>query len=288
MRALPRRCQSLPCNPELSQTGALLRHMEAREKENDEDTTVVVTRGEMGEGDVRKETGKVEKRLQGKLIEETEKKDLLKEENGVGDDSGLLVELEMVSLEQLEEEEESIFLTEPMDCTKSPEAAEGRHMFTSTSSSILQTNGWRLPIFIGPPSLPPLPRLNNNGSAPTTGKQWGRGELTNGYSGVQVLSSDPGGLSEQDEVISCPDCCLVGLSLPSMCLRGSAAIPAQFRRASLPRERPYQNLNGPISGSNASSSRTATKSTKSVLCTNSLVVAEPSVSCELGLSLPEA
>lgn len=291
MRALPRRCQSLPCTPELSQTVALSRHMEAREEENEEDASVVVIRGEVGvnvEGDLRKETEKVDKRLQVKHMDETEKKDLLKEENGVGDDSGLPVELEMVSLEQLEKEEESIFLTEPMDCTKSPEAAEERHMFTSTSSSTLQTNGWRLPIFNGPPSLPPLPQLNNNGSAPVTGQQWGGGELTNGYSGVQVLSSDPGGLSEQDEVISCPGCCLVGLSFPSVCLRGSTAMPAQCRRVSLPRQRPYQNLNGPISGSTASSSTTATKSTKSLLCTNSLVVAGPSVSCEPGLSLPEA
>lgn len=237
-------------------------------------------------------------------MEITGKREFLKEEeDGVGEGSGLTVELEIVSLERLEEEEEeeeeSVCLTEPMDCTKSPEPAEvldstpGRPLLTSTSSSSLQTNGWQLPISNGPPSLPPLPRLdNNNGSALVIGQQvqWGGGGRANGYSEAQVLSSDPSGPSEQDEVISCPGCCLVGLSFPSVCLRGSAAMPAPRRRASLPRQRPYRNLNGTITGGSVSSSATAATATKALLCrsTNGLAVAGPSVPCEPGRSLPEA
>lgn len=300
-RALPRRCQSLPCTPELSRTVGLSRDMEEREEETDEDVSAAIKggTGDDVEDDVRKEAEKVDDRLQVEHMEVTEKRKLLKEEDGMGDDSGLPVELEMVSLERLEEEEEeTVCLTEPMDCTKSPEAGEGaldstpgRPILTSTPSSSLQTNGWRLPISNGPPSLPPLPRLdNNNGSALVIGQQWGGGGLANGYNGPQVLSSDPSGPSEQDEVISCPGCCLVGLSFPSVCLRGSAAMPAQCRRASLPRQRPYRNLNGPITGGSASSSTTATTATKALLCrsTNGLVVAGPSVPCEPGRSLPEA
>lgn len=188
-------------------------------------------------------------------------------------------------------------LTEPMDCTKSPETADRvldstpvRPLLYSTSSS-LRTNGWRLPISNGPPSLPPLPRLdNNNGSALVIGQQvqWGLGGQSNGYNGAQVLSSDLNCTSEQDEVISCPGCCLVGLSFPSVCLRSSATVTAPLRRASLPRQRPYRNLNGPITSGSASSS--AATATKALLfgSTNGQVVAGPSAMCEPGRSLPEA
>ncbi|XP_018538271.1 dual specificity testis-specific protein kinase 2 [Lates calcarifer] len=282
MRAPQRRCQSLPCTPELSRTVALPRDMEGKEEEEkDEDIKVAVNKGGMVE-DVEDKRRKPESPEQ---------------------DSGLPVELEMVSLERLEEEEEeeveNVCVTEPMDCTKSPEPAEGildtspgRPLLTSSSSS-LRTNGWQLPISNGPPSLPPLPRLdNNNGSALVIGQQahWVGGGRTNGYSGAQVLSTDPSGPSEQDEVISCPGCCLMGLSFPSVCLRGSAAVPAPRRRTSLPRQRPYRNLNGTITGGSTSSSTTAATATKALLCrsTNGLIVAGPSVPCEPGRSLPEA
>lgn len=306
MRAPPRRCQSLPCTPELSRTIALPRDTEGKGEEKNEDIRVAVIQGGTGEDDMRKKTGVSEKgyeRLQVEHVEKTEKRELLKVEGGMGEDSGLPVELEMVSLERLEEEEEeqeSVCLTEPMDCTKSPEPAEAgsdsttrRPLLTSTSSSSLQTNGWQLPISNGPPSLSPVPRLdNNNGSTLVIGQQvqWGGVGQTNGYSGAHVLSSDPSGPSDQDEVISCPGCCLVGLSFPSVCLRGSAAVPAPRLRASLPRQRPYWNLNGTITGGSASSSTTASTTTKALLCrsTNGLVVAGPSVTCEPGRSLPEA
>ncbi|XP_078123617.1 dual specificity testis-specific protein kinase 2 [Sander vitreus] len=305
-RALPRRCQSLPCTPELSWTVALPRDTEGKEEVKDEeDNRVASTRG-TGEdvGDhMRKKTGaseEADERLQVEQTEITDKRELLTEEDGMEEDSCLSVELEMVCLERLEEEEEEeVHLTEPMDCTKSPEPAEGvidsspgRPLLTSTCSSSLQTNGWRLPISNGPRTLPALPRLdNNNGSALVIGQQvrWGGGERANGYSGSQLQSSGPSSTSEQDEVISCPGCCLVGLSFPFVCLRGSAAVPAPRRRASLPR-RLYQNLNGTITGGSASSSTTAAPATKALLCrsTNGLVVGGPTVPCEPGRSLPEA
>lgn len=305
-RALPRRCQSLPCTPELSRTLALSRDMERKEEEKDDDVRVVAVKGERGEDmedDVRNKTGvleKVDKRLHDKYMEITERRELLNEKDGMVEHSGFPVELEMVSLERLEEVEEegeSVCLTEPMDCTKSPETADRvldstpvRPLLYSTSSS-LRTNGWRLPISNGPPSLPPLPRLdNNNGSALVIGQQvqWGLGGQSNGYNGAQVLSSDLNCTSEQDEVISCPGCCLVGLSFPSVCLRSSATVTAPLRRASLPRQRPYRNLNGPITSGSASSS--AATATKALLfgSTNGQVVAGPSAMCEPGRSLPEA
>ncbi|XP_040000872.1 dual specificity testis-specific protein kinase 2-like [Xiphias gladius] len=286
MQAPHRRCQSLPCTPELSRTVALPRDMKAKEEKKDEDIRVAANKGEMVD-DVEDKRKK------------TELKELLKEEEGMGEDSDLPVELEMVSLERLEEEEEekeeSLSLTEPMDCTKSPEPAEGIQDSTPsgpllTSSSFLRTNGWRLPISNGPPSLPPLQQLDNkNSSSLVIGQQVQWGGRANGYSGAQVLSCDPSGPSEQDEVISCPGCCLVGLSFPSVCLRGSAAMPAPCRRASFQRQRPYRNLNGTITGSSTSSSTTGAAATKA-LCrsTNGLVVAGPSVPCEPGRSLPEA
>ncbi|XP_028266373.1 dual specificity testis-specific protein kinase 2 [Parambassis ranga] len=297
---MPRRCQSLPCTPELSRTVALLRDTDRKQEESMEEAQVAVTKVRIGE-DVEDKMSK-EERLQEDL---SEKRDLLQKEVGVGEDSGLPVELEMVSLERLEEEEEedeSVCLTEPMDCTKSPEPAEGilnstpgRPLLTSTSSSSLRTNGWQLPISNGPPSLPPLPRLdNNNGSTLVIGQpvQWGGGGgRSNGYSRAQALPSEPSGPTDQDEVISCPGCCLVGLSFPSVCLRGSAAVPTTHRRTSLPRQRPYRNLNGTITGSTASSSATAAAAAaKSLLCrsTNGLAAAGSSVPCEPGRSIPEA
>ncbi|XP_034460853.1 dual specificity testis-specific protein kinase 2-like [Hippoglossus hippoglossus] len=303
IRAPHRRCQSLPCTPELGRTVALTRYAEGKEEEEVEDIRLAANIGGAVEDNQNKETElleNVDKRLQVEFIDINEKRELLKEEERLEQDSGLPVDLEMVSLERLEEEEEgeeSVCLTEPMDCTKSPEPAEG--VLDSTSgrprpgSSSLRTNGWQLPISNGPPSLPPLPRLdNNNGSGLVIGQQvqWGGGGRANGYSGAQVLPSDPSGPSEQDEVISCPGCCLVGLSFPSVCLRGTAALPTPRRRASLPRQRPYRNLNGTITGGSTFSPTTAATATKALLCrsTNGLVVAGSSVPCEPGRSLPEA
>ncbi|XP_028999090.1 dual specificity testis-specific protein kinase 2-like [Betta splendens] len=293
-QAQPRRCQSLPCTPELSRTVALSGDTEGKEEQNHESFRVSrVSKGEYGEADEdSKNTNKAwsEQEL-GLNLGAAEKAELLKEDEY----TDLPVELEMVTLERLEEEEEveeeqGVGRTEPMDCSRSPDPSE--RLLDSTAvrpfltSSSLRTNGWRLPISSGPPSLPPLPRLdNNNGSAPVMGPQgqWGEGGRANGYSGAQVLSSDSCGTSEQDEVISCTGCCLVGLSFPSVCLRGSAAVAAPHRRVSLPRQRPYRNLNSTITGGSASS-QTAGAAQKALLCRSS----NGSVPCEPGRSLPEA
>ncbi|KAK5866628.1 hypothetical protein PBY51_020804 [Eleginops maclovinus] len=271
LRALPRRCRSLPCTPELSRTVASPRHAGGRGEEEDED--------------VRAEEEETGERLQVEQREIRERRELLQE------DVGLSVELERMSLERLEEEEEEEeerrCLTEPMDCTKSPESAD------SHSAPPTQTNGWPRPISYGAPSLPALLRQdNNNGSALVVGQQvqWGKGGRANSYSTAPVQSLDPGGPPEQDEVISCPGCCLVGLSFPSVCLRGSAAVPTPRRRASLPRQRPYRNLNATITGGSVSSTTTAATATKALLCrsNNGLAVAGAPVPCEPGRSLPEA
>lgn len=279
VRAPPRRCQSLPCTPELGRTVVL---------QSDKDTK-----------DANDEPAKVE-------IEENGV-DLNFEavEANTDEDTCVPVDLEMVSLERLEEEEEEEggVQTEPMDCTKSPESADDRTtqlnsttkpLLTSTSTSasscLRTTNCWRLPISNGPPTLPPLPRLDNNNQ---TFGQWVGGvtQQGKGYTPASSLfHTDSRAEQQSDEVTACPSCCLVGLSFPSICFRGSTGVTAaaavERRRASLPRQRQYRNLNGTISGGSASETTTTTKA---LLCrgTNGLA-ATTTVPREPGLSLPEA
>uniref|UniRef100_A0A3Q2CBE5 Serine-threonine/tyrosine-protein kinase catalytic domain-containing protein n=2 Tax=Cyprinodon variegatus TaxID=28743 RepID=A0A3Q2CBE5_CYPVA len=271
IQAPPRRCQSLPSTPEISRTAAF--PCDSRQEEG--------RRGQVGSMEADGTVGGSER------TEVTEEG---------GGDAGLPLELEMVSLERLEEEEEeeenneeSVCLHEPMDCTKSPEPA--KRPLNSAHLRPLLTNGWRRPISNGPPSFPALPKLdNNNLSELVIGQpvQWGRGRYSNGCSDGQVPPSDLTGSSERDEVTSCPSCCLVGLSFPSMCLRGSAAVPVSRRRASLPRQRQYQNLNGTITGSSASSSSAAATKTLLYRSSNGLVVTDRSTPREPSRSLPEA
>ncbi|KAM4750850.1 dual specificity testis-specific protein kinase 2-like isoform 1-T3 [Anableps anableps] len=296
IQAPPRRCQSLPCTPEISRTAAFPGDTE---RERDRNGQVAGSKGDSADGDVK--VWASEERLDGRRLDDTEKRH---EDEEMEQDSGLPLEVEMVSLGRLDEEEEeeeenneeSVCLTEPMDCTKSPEPAKRilnstplKPLLTSTSCSSLRTKAWRLPCSNGPPSFPALPKLdNNNLSELVIGQQvqWGGGRHANGYGEGQVPSADLTGSSERDEVISCPSCCLVGLSFPSVCLRGSAAVPVSRRRASLPRQRQYQNLNGTITASNSSSSAATTTAAKTLLCrsTNGLV-ADQSVP---GRTLPEA
>ncbi|KAM6940127.1 dual specificity testis-specific protein kinase 2-like [Xenentodon cancila] len=307
IRAPPRRCQSLPCTPEMSRTVEFPNDSELKEEKNDVDAQVSGSENKNVDCDIKEISwisDKMQERLHADHIDTAEKMASL---NKKGEASGLPVELEMVSLERLdkeeeeeEEDEERVCLTEPMDCSKSPEPADSilnatpvKPLLTSTSFSSVRTNGWPLPISNGPPSLPPLPRQdNNNGSCVVIGQQvqWGGARTSNGYNEAQVQSSETSGSFEQDEVISCPGCCLVGLSFPSLCLRGSAAVPNPRRRASLPRQRPYRNLNGPITGSSSCSSSTASTAAKSLLCRspNGLVVAGSHVPREPGRCLPEA
>ncbi|XP_038135660.1 dual specificity testis-specific protein kinase 2-like [Cyprinodon tularosa] len=269
IQAPPRRCQSLPSTPEISRTAAF--PCDSRQEEG--------RRRQVGSMEADAMVGGSER------TEDTEEG---------GGDAGLPLELEMVSLERLEEEEEenneeSVCLHEPMDCTKSPEPA--KRPLNSAHLRPLLTNGWRRPISNGPPSFPALPKLDNNNLSELVIGQpvhWGRGWYSNGCSDGQVPPSDLTGSSEQDEVTSCPSCCLVGLSFPSMCLRGSAAVPVSRRRASLPRQRQYQNLNGTITGSSASSSSAAATKTLLYRSSNGLVVTDRSTPREPSRSLPEA
>ncbi|XP_072534617.1 dual specificity testis-specific protein kinase 2 [Salminus brasiliensis] len=265
----PRRCQSLPCTPELGRPLASFREPETQSVEEE-----------------REEIGK---ELENRGTEEKEKR--LEDSEDIGQDSGLALELEMVSLERVEEEDESqgevegLFRAEPMDCSRSPDAQEGalrmagKRIFISSSSSSpssshRQPNGWPRPVSNGPPSLPPLPRLDNNNSCllgTVRTPPWAR---LNGYRGRcgQERLAPP---AEQDEVFSCPSCCLVGFSFSSVCLRG--APPTR------PLPRPYRNLNGGEAAAAA-----AATAAKGLLCRGANGLAPPTVPCEPGLPLPEA
>ncbi|KAI7814632.1 dual specificity testis-specific protein kinase 2 [Triplophysa rosa] len=143
-----------------------------------------------------------------------------KSRDAVADDSGLPLDLESANRSTLEESFE-----EPMDCTSSPDTPDGA-VPTSPKHFL---SGWSSPIFNGPPSLPPLLDTdNNNGTIPISRSVgWG----TNNSNGATTPLTPP----EPDEVISCPGCCLSGMSFPSICARG-------------PRQNPYKNLNGEAAG----------------------------------------
>ncbi|KAJ0033520.1 hypothetical protein NQD34_000627 [Periophthalmus magnuspinnatus] len=274
VRAPPRRCRSLPCTPELSRTVVL--QSEKDKEQNDEQT-----KEEIEEND-----SSFEAVASNAVTEEVSR-----------ENTSLPVELDMVSLERLdeedEEEEESNIQIEPMDCTKSPESAESNPTATpllTSASSCLRTNCWRIPISNGPPTLPPLPRLTNNNQ---TFAQWvGVGTQSKAYAPAAPLYNPDSHTEQSDDVISCPGCCLVGLSLPSICLRGSTGMTTaavERRRVSIPRQRANWNLNGTISGGSGSES-TTNSATKALLCRGSTngVTAVTSVPLEPGLPLPEA
>ncbi|XP_053477915.1 dual specificity testis-specific protein kinase 2 [Ictalurus furcatus] len=261
LRGPPRRCQSLPCTPDL---GRPLTSFHEPETES-----------------VEEKNG--------------EKEETAKEMAGsydAGQDPGMVLDLDMVSLERVEEEEEDeeeeneaevegLCRVEPMDCNSSPDAAEGAlrstakpllHGSYSFSSSFSpQTNGWTVPISNGPPSLSPLPRLDNNNSMLGVGRvPWVRLSGYRGHRAPSRLAPPP----EQDDIISCPGCCLVGFSFPSVCLRGA---PPPRRTPPL---RPYRNLNG--------GDAAAGRSTNGLMCRGAKGLAPPTITCEPGLPLPEA
>ncbi|CAM4520053.1 unnamed protein product [Leuciscus chuanchicus] len=139
-------------------------------------------------------------------------------QEAVADDSGLLLDVELMSPNK------SVF-EEPMDCTSSPDTLDGAGV-TSTKTF---SNGWSTPVSNGPPSLPPLLDTDNNNSTIPINRSLGWG-ANNSNSATTPLAPP-----EQDEVISCPGCCLAGMSFPSICARG-------------PRQNPYKNLNGDAAG----------------------------------------
>ncbi|XP_067105830.1 dual specificity testis-specific protein kinase 2-like [Osmerus mordax] len=257
LRGPPRRCQSLPCTPELGRTLTLLRDPQLQKD---------------------------------MAVEEGGKEDAEEERRGgtnVGDDSGLPLELEMVSLECLEEEEEEgVCLEEPMDCSRSPDIQEGAlpgpsgPLLAPSSSPFLQPNGWGRAVSNGPTCLPPLPRTtttlldNNNGSPVVIGRPGGWGRGANGY--CSPLPDPPvGSAPEQDDVISCPGCCLIGMSFPSLCPGGAGPTPRR-----VPSRRLFRNLNG--------GEVSAASATKGLLCRGVKGLAPSTAPCEPGLPLPEA
>ncbi|KAM6960077.1 dual specificity testis-specific protein kinase 2 [Tautogolabrus adspersus] len=231
-----RRCHSLPCTPPPYLTSAPNTVLMEEESQSEIDTIDVETNG-VSEDE--------------RLLEE-EKEILDGSGTNVGGDSGLPLSLEPLSLDQEEEEE-------PMDCTSSPDAQDS----TSSPCSRLSpapshsstpnqpsdppfSNGWGSAISNGPPCLPPLSNLDNNNVVVSRPLGWNASNTTSSptstnNNGYHSPASDPAGLSpfgsgsghslDQEEVISCPGCCLAGLRFPSMCLRAP------------PRRNPYKNLN---------------------------------------------
>ncbi|XP_036809759.1 dual specificity testis-specific protein kinase 2-like isoform X1 [Oncorhynchus mykiss] len=268
LRGPPRRCQSLPCTPEPGRTLSLLRDPDLQRLGKEEE--------EEGEDERRKEKGG--------MVEDERRKEKGGMVEDVSDDSGL--PLDMVSLGPLEEEEEEGFsLGEPMDCSRSPDTLEGavptpgRHLLhpaSSSSSLFLQPNGWRHPVSNAPSSLPPLPHLDNNNISAMVVVGRPIGWRASGYR-TAIPGPPAGPAPEQDEVISCPGCCLIGLSFPSVCLKG---VPTPRR---VPPRRPYRNLNG-----GGISDPSAATATKGLLCCGANGLAPPTAPCVPGLPLPEA
>ncbi|KAJ8262615.1 hypothetical protein GJAV_G00168390 [Gymnothorax javanicus] len=264
-----RRCQSLPCTPELSRSSTLCTALRGEGP--------IAPMGTLLDTEADSVEEEFEERGAGQ--EEVER-GLLMPQGLPADDSGLPLELEMVSLERLDERDEDaerdgLCLGEPMDCTSSPDTQDGAASTSCrlrpASTSALH-NGWGPPISNGPPSLPPLPPLppldNNNSTVVVSHPlAWGG----NGYHAPPgtppslSLPSTSSTAMEQDEVISCPGCCLAGLSFPSMCLRGP---PRRNPR------HPYKNLNG--------------DSVRGLLCRGSKSLVPPPTPPKPSLSLPEA
>ncbi|KAM9398790.1 dual specificity testis-specific protein kinase 2 isoform 2-T3 [Salvelinus alpinus] len=280
LRGPPRRCQSLPCTPEPGRTLSLLRDPDLQRlgKEEEEEGVEEVEdkrrkekggmvkderrkeKGVMVEDEKRKEKGGIvedeRRKEKGGMVEDEKRKEKGGMVEDVSDDSGL--PLDMVSLGPLEEEEEEGFsLGEPMDCSRSPDTLEGAvptqgrlHPASSSSSLFLQPNGWCQPVSNAPSSLPPLPHLDNNNISAMVVVGHPIGWRASGYRAA-IPGPPAGPAPEQDEVISCPGCCLIGLSFPSVCLKG---VPTPRR---VPPRRPYRNLNG--GGISDPSAATATK-----------------------------
>lgn len=144
-------------------------------------------------------------------LEEESCVEKLKDYTPQADDSGVPIDLELMSLDQLTEENVQ---EEAMDCISSPN--------TPCDSPKPFTNGWTPPVSNRPPFVPTLPDLDNNNSPVQP-----LNRPVNGFHDATTPVTPP----EQDEVVTCSGCCLAGFSFPSICIRGT-------------RRNPYKNLNG--------------------------------------------
>ncbi|KAM6909025.1 dual specificity testis-specific protein kinase 2 [Xenentodon cancila] len=225
-----RRCHSLPCTPPPHLTSA---------------PSIVLTEEEL--------TSEMDN-SSGDMSRRSEEESLLGgEETHLAGDSGLPSSVEPLSL-NLQDQEEG---EEPMDCTSSPDMQDiasspcaKQPPPPSHSSTPFQpstppfSNGWGSAISKGPPCLPPLSRLDNHNVVVSRPLGWNAATNTpttnnNGYhsppsdpAGSSPFGSGSGHSLDQEEVISCPGCCLAGFRFPSVCLRAP------------PRRNPYKNLNG--------------------------------------------
>ncbi|CAL9694610.1 unnamed protein product [Knipowitschia caucasica] len=203
-----RRCHSLPCTPP--------HHSSA--------PRTLLSEGEDAESE--------EQRLMGQSVDYS---------RTVAGDSGLALSVEPLSLDKE---------LEPMDCSNSPDTQGSSSLYSKMTlppshSSTPLTNSWGSAISNGPPCLPPLSNLDNNNVVTGCPVGWTSPDPSctlDNNNGYHSTPSDPGAMSpfgsgsghslDQEEVISCPGCCLPALHFPSMCLRAP-----QRRNA-------YKNLNG--------------------------------------------
>ncbi|XP_038126277.1 dual specificity testis-specific protein kinase 2 [Cyprinodon tularosa] len=256
-----RRCHSLPCTPPPHMISA--------------PNTVLTEEGSA-----------FEMNGEGRRSEETS---LLggEEDSSLAGDSGLPLSIEPLSLNTVDQEQQEVE-EEPMDCTTSPDTHDitsslySKHHSPSHSSTPFHpstqslANGWRSAIANGPPCLPPLSNLDNHNVIVSRPLGWSAATdtPTTNNNGYHSSPSDPAGSSpfgsgsghslDQEEVISCPGCCLAGLSFPSVCLRAP------------PRRNPYKNLNGDHAAS------------RGLLCPGPKVLPPTNTSLDPGLALPGA
>uniref|UniRef100_A0A3B3D9I3 Serine-threonine/tyrosine-protein kinase catalytic domain-containing protein n=1 Tax=Oryzias melastigma TaxID=30732 RepID=A0A3B3D9I3_ORYME len=129
---------------------------------------------------------------------------------------------------------------EPMDCSSSPDTQDASSPYSkpptppSQSSTPFQpstpplSNGWGSAVSNGPPCLPPLPSLDNHNVVVSRPLGWTAAAKSPNNNGYHSPPSDPAGSSLfgsgsghslDQEVISCPGCCLAGFRFPSLCLR---------------------------------------------------------------------
>ncbi|XP_034425305.1 dual specificity testis-specific protein kinase 1 [Hippoglossus hippoglossus] len=227
LRRRHRRCHSLPCTPPPHLTSAPNTILTEEVSPSERKGEITGQSYEMGE--------------QGEMQ--------------LAGDSGLPLSLEPLSLDQEDEEKEE---EEPMDCTSSPDTQDESTSSPysdpspplSHSSTPLQpssppfSNGWGSAISNGPPCLPPLSCLDNNNVVVSRPLGWSTPTPNaatttnnNGYhspgdpAGSSPFGSSSGHSLDQEEVVSCPGCCLAGFRFPSLCLRAP------------PRRNPYKNLN---------------------------------------------